>query len=78
MKFCTNALLLLEHLSVFFLVAASSHQGVEALRGGRELTELSTKAPKATKAPESIKSPKATKSPKSGMVRSLLVFTHIA
>ena len=77
MKFSTNALLLLEHLSVFFLIAASSHQGVEALRGGRE---LSTKAPKATKAPESIKSPKATKSPKSSMVRSLLVhvFTHIA
>ena len=70
MKFCTNALLLLEHLSVFFLVAASSHQGVEALRGGRELF---TKAPK----PESTKSPKATKSPKSSMVRSLLVFTHI-
>lgn len=72
MKFSTNALLLLEHLSVFFLIAASSHQGVEALRGGRE---LSTKAPKA---PESIKSPKATKSPKSSKVRSLLVFTHIA
>ena len=76
MKPSTNALLLLKYLSVFFLFAVSSHQGVEArveaLRGGRELST------KATKAPESTKSPKATKAPKATMVRSLLVFTHSA
>ena len=72
MKPSNNALLLLKYLSVFFLIAVSNHQGVEALRGGRELF---TKAPKAPKAPESTKSPKATKAT---MVRSLLVFTHSA